>query len=147
MQKRSGKNKGNRLENYLLKKFRAELDANATKSPASGAGIDKGDVRLGSYNLLIEAKNAKQINLLNWWQQAKDETYGEDSPVLAMRNPKKPEFEETIIAMELETFIELLQNQGGETEVIDTLESRDKYKVKQSIENLKEVLKIFEKYE
>jgi len=139
--------KGGKFERYLLDRLKTEVDVSTVKNMMSGAGQDKGDLRLPNHDITIEAKNAKQLNLMHWWKQAKEETYYDDRTILAMRNPAKPEFQETFVLMDLDTFIELLQEKSGASEVINTLESKDKIKVQNLVQTAKDVLKIFEKYE
>jgi len=107
MEKRSLKEKGNRFENYLLGIFREQLDGNAHRTTGSGSGLDKNDLALPSYNMEVEAKNAKHFSLTKDWEQLKRQRTHRMN-VLAIRNPKKPEFEETLIVMELGDFIGLV---------------------------------------
>jgi len=117
MKGRSAKSKGNRFELYLRDYFKEHIDINTRKNVMSGAGLDKGDLRIPSLNIVIEAKNATQISLIKDWEQAKEQALGDDIPVLAIRNPKKKEFEETLIVISLEHFTDLIQAERGEIEV------------------------------
>jgi len=116
MKAKSRKNKGSRFEKYLLERIRAEIDARAYHPKGSGAGDEKGDIVIPSHNIVIEAKNQKKIDLLKWWEQAQNEVFNEN-PVLAIRNPKKAEFKETFIVIELEHFLELLNSAQEEKEI------------------------------
>lgn len=76
MKPRSAKNKGNRYENHLIEVLRERLDSKAQRTYGSGAGLDKQDVRLPSFNIEIEAKNQKTIKLIDWWEQCKRQEFG-----------------------------------------------------------------------
>ena len=111
------KAKGRRLENYLQQHFKANLDFESHVNKGSGAGLNKGDLRIPSHNIVIEAKNATQVSLIKDWEQAKVQALGDDIPVLAIRNPKKAEFQEILIVTSLEHFTDLLRAESGEIEV------------------------------
>lgn len=144
MNARSAKNKGLRFENYLRDVFRDQLDCKAHKTSASGVGLDKNDIILPNYNLEIEAKNQNRYHLDVWWRQLKaQKTSGNDS-VLAMRNPKKPEFEETIIAMDLDLFIELVKGRDNPPAIIE-IPREFQWDVKNLENSCKKVYKIVRK--
>lgn len=93
------------LENY----FRQELDPHAMRTPGSGAGNNKNDLRLPNFNVEIEAKNQAKINLLKDWEQLQRQTLGDNIGILAVRNPRKPEFEEVLCVIELRDLSTLLR--------------------------------------
>lgn len=129
MNPRSKKNKGNRFENYLIEVFREKLDSKAQRTYGSGNGLDKQDVRLPQFDIEIEAKNQKTIKLMDWWEQCKKQEFG-CTGVLAIRNPKKSEFQETLIVMDLEDWIELVKNQNETVEVESNYDPSLKWKMK-----------------
>ncbi len=145
MKSRSAKNKGWRLESWILEVVRRELDSGAHRVAGSGSGADKGDIRSPKYNLEIEAKNQEKVHLLEWWEQTKREHTGDNLNVLALRNPRKPEFEEVLVVMDFGDFLNLVKSQQEETEVIGTLSSSMKWELKRLIEITKKVLKLIEK--
>lgn len=145
MKASSAKNKGYRFESHLLEVVRRELDKDAHRVAGSGSGADKGDIRSPQYNLEIEAKNAKKTTLLEWWEQTKREHTGENMNVLAIRNPRKPEFEETLLVMDLGDFLNLLKQTKEETEVIGTLSPNMKWELKRLMESIKKVIKLINK--
>lgn len=108
MRARSKKNKGLRYEHYLTEFFREHLDIGTHETPASGGGLDKGDIRIPSFNIEVEAKNAARLETLAWWEQTKSQRTQGNVSILAMRHPKKPEFEETILLIDLNDFVTLL---------------------------------------
>lgn len=105
----SAKKKGWRLESHLLAFFREHIDANTSRTAGSGSGIDKGDIRIPKANVLVEAKNAKTIKIIDWWEQANQQSFYEDTPVVIFRNPRKKEFEECLVLCALDFFTELLK--------------------------------------
>lgn len=134
MNPRSKKNKGNRFENHLIQFFRENLDSKAHRTYGSGNGLDKQDVRLPSFNIEIEAKNQKTIKLIDWWEQCKRQEFG-STGVLILRNPRKPEFQESLVVMDLHDFTELVKSQNETVEVENNFDPQLKWKVRR----LKEV--------
>ncbi len=119
--------------------FRDQLDCKAHRTSASGAGYDKNDVILPNYDIEIEAKNRKgQFALSEDWQQLKRQKTGRMN-VLAIRNPKKPEFEETIIAMTLGDFIKLVK--GKNKPAVIEMPKDMKWRVKKLEQSAKDVFK------
>ena len=142
MKARSKKGKGNRFEYYLRDYLKENLDADTRKNLMSGAGYDKGDLRIPSLNIVLEAKNAQTVHLLMDWEQAKEQALGGDRAVLAIRNPKKPEFQETLIVMDLGTFIELAKGQST-ADVKYTMDYQDRRRLQNLVSATKEVLNKF----
>lgn len=140
MKPRSAKNKGNRYENYLIEVLRERLDSKAQRTYGSGSGLDKQDVRLPSFNIEIEAKNQKTIKLIDWWEQCKRQEYG-NMAVLCLRNPRKPEFQESLIVMGLDDWIELVKKQNEKVEVESNYDPNLKWKLKRFLDYGKEVFK------
>lgn len=144
MKAKSAHAKGGRLESYLVQRFRETIDKDTHRTAGSGNGLDKNDIRIPSLNIEIEAKNQKSIALIDWWEQTKRQRTLGNTGVLAIRNPKEPEFKETLIVLDLEDFIELLENQGGEKEVTTSFDPKDKWIIRNAIEANKKVIKLFE---
>jgi hypothetical protein len=140
MKPRSAKNKGNRFENYLIEYLRENLDSKAQRTYGSGSGLDKQDVRLPSYDIEIEAKNQKVIHLLDWWEQCKRQEYG-NMAVLCLRNPRKPEFTESLIVMGLDDWVELVKKQKEQVEVINNFDRDLKWRIKNLEKAAHEVFK------
>ncbi len=140
MNPRSAKNKGNRFENWLIEVLRERLDHKAQRTYGSGAGLDKQDVRLPSYDIEIEAKNQKTIKLIDWWEQCKSQEHG-NMAVLALRNPRKAEFQETLIVMGLDDWIELVKKQKEVVEVESNFDPKLKWKIKKLKDAANEVFK------
>ena len=126
MKRSSCKAKGSRFENYLVERLQ-EVDSETKRNYASGAGIDKGDIRMPSLDFNIEAKNAKQVNLVKDFKQSEDQCVSGGIPVLMIRNPKQAEFNQTYVVMDLENWLELVDDKiVGET----SLDPNIKWKVK-----------------
>lgn len=124
MKAQAAKAKGNRLEKYLLDKLRTTVEAGAYHPKGSGAGEEKGDIILPSKKVTIEAKNQKTLSIMDWWEQAQAECLDDNDPVVIFRNPRKAEFKETLVVLELEHFIELLNKSGGSVEEVLSYEQR-----------------------
>jgi hypothetical protein len=143
MKPRSAKNKGNRYENHLIEVLREKLDSKAQRTYGSGSGLDKQDVRLPSFNIEIEAKNQKNIKLIDWWEQCKRQEFG-NTAVLCLRNPRKPEFMESLVVMDLHDWIELVKKQNETVEVESNFDPNLKWKVKRLKEAAQAVFKELE---
>lgn len=146
MKPRSSKQKGSRFEGHLLKVFRETLDANAHLQPSSGSGYDKNDIRLPGLNVEVEAKNAKTFNVQADWEQAKAQRTPGNMAVLAVRHPRRSEFLETVVVIDLDDFIGLLQDRSGIREVSFTASKGVKWKVQRLVESAKSVLKEFDNH-
>jgi hypothetical protein len=144
MNARSAKNKGNRFENYLIDLFRKECDSKAHRTYGSGNGLDKQDVRLPAFNVEVEAKNQKTIKLLDWWEQCQRQQTTGNVGVLAIRNPRKPEFQEILIVMSSDYFTELLKGYKGEAVVESNFSPNLKWKIQRARQSLQEVFKELE---
>jgi hypothetical protein len=140
MKPRSAKNKGNRYENFLIEVLREKLDSKPQRTYGSGNGLDKQDVRLPSFNIEIEAKNQKTIKLIDWWEQCKRQEFG-NMGVLCLRNPRKPEFVESLVVMDLHDWIELVKKQNEKVEVESNYDPNLKWKVKRLKEAAQAVFK------
>jgi hypothetical protein len=141
MNARSAINKGNRFENYLIDVLKEKLDAKAQRTYGSGNGLDKNDIRLVSFDIEIEAKNAMQINLIKDWSQCKRQTMGANTGVLMIRNPKEPEFKETLVVMDLHDWIDLVRHQKNEIQIQSDFSPDMKWKIKRLVEAGKAVFK------
>lgn len=139
MKAKSAKDKGNRFENYLVERFR-EVDTKAMKTGGSGAGLDKNDIRVPQYDIEIEAKNANQVNLCKDFEQLERQTTGGNLGILAIRNPKKPEFQQTFIVLDLEDFLEMLKEKSN-FEVEVQLDPNLKWKIKKLKDSAQEVFR------
>lgn len=135
MRAKSAHEKGRRLENYLRDRFAREVDSNAHKVAGSGAGTEKGDILIPAHNIVVEAKNKQQINLIKDWEQAKAQAFNE-TPILAIRNPKEAEFKEVLIVLDLDTFIRLLNNSKDSKDTMDVEYTMD-YQTRNAMNRLK----------
>lgn len=144
MNPRSAHNKGNRFENFLIEVLRKEVDAKSSRTYGSGNGLDKNDIRIPNKNWEIEAKNSATIHLIKDWEQSRRQTTEGNCTALAIRNPKKPEFQETLIVISLEDFINLLNKQGGTSEVKAEFDNSMKWKLQKLIQSAKDVMKEIE---
>jgi hypothetical protein len=113
MRASSARNKGGRFENYLVTRLQ-ELDQGSKRNYASGSGLDKGDIRVPSFDFNVEAKNANTVKLVTDFGQAERQCVSGGTPVLMIRNPKKAEFIQTFVVMDMEDWLKML---GDKTNV------------------------------
>lgn len=116
MKPKSAGAKGKRFESFLLDYFRQGADANTYIPKGSGSGVEKCDLVIPQHTISAEVKNQKTIKLIEWWEKLKSQVFN-DYPVLIIRNPRKAEFEDTLVVLSLEHFNELLQTSQGSVEV------------------------------
>lgn len=135
MKSKSAHNKGKRFENYLNDYFAKNVDGYSRRTIGSGAGLDKGDIRLPQHNIVIEAKNQMKLSVIDWWEQTVSQAFNE-IPVLIFRNPRKAEFNETLVLLSLEDFTALLRANRGELEGVETQYTLD-YETRNALKSLK----------
>ena len=145
MNPRAAKQKGNRFEIHLTQVIREQLDPKAYRIVGSGKGIDKNDVRMPSINIEIEAKNANQVSLVKDFEQLEQQNTSGNVGVLAIRNPKKAEFLQTFIVMDLGDWIDLVKRAGNEDgegiQIENQLDPNLKWKIRNVIQASKALLK------
>lgn len=142
MNPRSAKNKGNRYENHLIEVLREHLDSKAQRTYGSGNGLDKNDINLPQFDIEMEAKNQKTLKVIDWMEQTQSqEGKSGRTSVLVFRNPRKAEFQESFVVMDLYDWMTLVKGQNEEVEVIGTLDSKMKWKVKKLKDAANDVLK------
>lgn len=144
MNPRSSKQKGGRFEKHLVQLFRDTIDVNAHLQPSSGSGLEKNDIRIPTLNIEVEAKNAATFNVQSDWEQTKSQRTSGNMAVLAVRHPKKAEFAETVVIMDINDFIGLVQDRAETREVSFTANRDAKWKLQRLVESAKSVLKEFE---
>jgi hypothetical protein len=85
------------------------VDTSAYEVVGSGAGHDKGDIRLPKYDLVIECKDNKQATVANWTGQTEKQGLGYSRTALMWRHPKSPSAKPDIrVDISLDFFRELL---------------------------------------
>ena len=100
-----------------------------------------------SLDVRIEAKNHARVNLINWWEQAKKQVFSDNIPVLAIRNPQKPEFEEVLMVMDLGDWIDMALGVVGEAEVIGNPDKELLWSLRDLKNSIQKVVKKLQKYE
>jgi len=100
--------KGRAFVLKIIEKLRNELDNSTYEVSGSGAGLDKGDIRIPSIDLIIEAKDQKQPQIANWVKQSDREGLGYSKTALMWRHPDSPSYDPDVrVDMSLDLFIEL----------------------------------------
>lgn len=130
--------KGKRFENHLRDYFATKLDGYTRHTKGSGSGTDKMDLVIPQYNIKIEAKNQKNLSIVDWWEKAKSQCFDE-IPVLAVRNPRMAEFKETLIVLELEDFVALM-GKIDDSESVMEIEPVLNYSQRNALEMLKSAI-------
>ena len=137
------KQKGRKLVLQIVKRLRNELDISAYEVAGSGAGLDKGDIRIPILDLVIEAKNSQTISMAKWTEQSEREGLGHSKTALMWRHPKSPlERPEIRVDISLDYFIDLAQRYKEPKIKAPTREVS--WKIKHSIQSLKTLLKELE---
>ena len=124
--------------------MRERVDKNTHRTGASGIGLDKNDVRISALNIEIEAKNAATFNLTEDWAQVERQLTTGNIGVLALRHPKYPEFEKTLVVMDFGDWIDLLQGQKEEINIINNKDDSLKYAIIRAKEVINSLLKKLE---
>lgn len=99
----------------FVKKIIAVLDIYFPKiaHEVSGSGSgnrEKGDIRIDSLNLVIEAKDCKKISMADWTVQTERQGMTGDRTALIWRHPASPSMNpEMRVDISMDYFIELLQ--------------------------------------
>jgi len=140
MKKKSTHEIGNEFEEHLIKVLKCKLDKGAKKTYGSGSGLDKQDIILPEFGVEIEAKNQKTIKLIDWWEQCKRQEYG-NKGVLILSNPRKAKFNESLVVMSLDDWIDIMQKQNEVVEVETNFNPELKWKVKRLKDAAHEVFK------
>ena len=143
MDNKSRIQKGARFVNYLVGRFKDEVDIHTHATKGSGNGLDKSDIAIPGRNIRIEAKNAAQVTLITDWEQTKAQAFHDQVPILIVRHPKKAEFRESLVVMDLEAYIVLLQEQGEKSEV----QAKFNYKQTSALNSLKTAMSNYERNE
>ena len=144
MKNRSKINKGLRFENYLLEILREQVDKDTHRIPGSGSGLDKNDLRIASLNIEIEAKNADEFKIPGDWAQVERQLTTGNVGVLAIRHPQRPEFEKTLIVMDLGDWIDLLQGAAGKVDIVSNKDPELKYLLRRLKDTIRQVDKKLE---
>ena len=102
--------KGRKLVLQIVKILRNELDKGTYEVSGSGAGLDKGDIRIPALDLVVEAKNWKTISMAKWVEQSEREGLQHSKTALMWRIPKSPlDNPEIRVDISLEYFIKMAQ--------------------------------------
>jgi len=113
MSVKNTRQKGRKLVLKIIEILRRELDDATYEVSGSGAGLDKGDIRIPRLDLVVEAKNWKQVNMVSWIRQTEKEGLGYSDAVLMWRVPSSPETNpEVRVDMSLDYFINLAKRYG-----------------------------------
>ena len=110
----------------------------------SGAGLEKGDIRIPSVDLVIEVKNHKQINMAHWVRQSEREGLGYNRTALLWKTPESPQDDPAMrIDIDIRYFLDLLKR--SQEPKIKTPDRELKWEIKKLIQSAKQVIKKLEK--
>lgn len=130
--------KGRKLVKEIVRHLKEE-NISCYEVVGSGAGLLKGDIRVESLDLVIEAKKQKQISMANWAKQSEREGLGYNKTALAWQIPKTPDIRIDIC---LEYFINLLKR--AEEPKIKTQDKEMKWLIQKMVDVSKQVIKRLE---
>lgn len=142
MTPKSTKEKGRRFARRILEIVRRELDPQAYEVKGSGQGLDKGDVYCPTYNLLIEAKNQRQIAVQAWLREAENDAHQRRFAVV-WADPATPQADpRPWAAVDFGEFLRIMKTNQGERE-IGVLSSREvRFHLGRAVEHLKRVIRL-----
>ena len=98
--------KGRQLVKEVIRILKDEFNIQAYEVVGSGAGKEKGDIRVYSSDLVIEAKKQKRTSMSDWVKQSEKEGLGYNKTALAWQIPQTPHIR---IDIDLCYFAELLK--------------------------------------
>ncbi len=102
--------KGRKFILICLGHLRKDIDINSYEVSGSGAGLDKGDIRVPKCDLVIEGKSCETISMKKWVEQAEREGLDQSRTALFWRIPGSPqENPEIRVDISYQYFVELLQ--------------------------------------
>jgi len=105
---KSQRKKGRAFVLKIIDKLRNELDNGTYEVSGSGAGLDKGDIRIPSMDLVIEAKDHAKAQVATWTEQSEREGLGYSKTALFWKHPKSPSTNPDIrVDMNIDLFIEM----------------------------------------
>jgi len=134
--------KGRRFENYIAEQIEEMGLGKATREIGSGSGKRKGDI-FSNLDFLLEAKNQKH---LSWWasidqskKQAEQGNYARDKWALIIRDPRKGEFQDCYVVMDMWEWMKLLKKNSEP--IIKNPDRSMKWDLIKLKENLNRVIK------
>ena len=135
--------KGRAFVLKIIEKLREGLDNSTYEVSGSGAGLDKGDIRIPSIDLIIEAKDQKQPQIANWVKQSDREGLGYSKTALMWRHPDSPSYDPDVrVDMSLDLFIELAKRY--QEPLIKEPDRQTNWDIKNLVQSAKRVIKDLE---
>lgn len=90
-----------------------DLDAATYEVVGSGAGRDKGDMRMPRFDMVIECKDHRAAQVASWTDQTDRQGLGYSKTALLWKHPKSPSANPNIrVDISLDFFKELLARYG-----------------------------------
>ena len=140
MSVKNTRQKGRKLVKIILERIKREVDNGAYEVVGSGAGLDKGDIRIPSLDLVAEVKNCETISMAKWVKQAEREGLQHSKTALMWRHPKSPlDNPEIRVDIGLDYFIEIVQRYSEPR--IKQPDREMRWKIQRLIDSAKAVLK------
>ena len=130
--------KGRELVKEIVRRLK-EGGLSCYEVVGSGAGLLKGDIRVESLDLVIEAKKHNQVKLTTWVKQSEREGLGINKTALAWQIPKTPDIR---IDISLGYFMDLLKR--AEEPKIKAMDRDLKFKIQRLVDAGKSVIKELE---
>ena len=132
--------KGRKLVKWLVDYFRP-FDPHVVEIVGSGAGREKGDMRIPRANLVIEAKNQETLHIGRDILQAKRQGFNVNEYALIFRHPQSPQDNPDCYAViHVDYLSTLLQKAYGERMITDDNKEL-RYMLRQARENMRRILK------
>lgn len=132
--------KGRAFVKKIVEILRNELDNGTYEVVGSGSGLDKGDIRVPSLDLVIEAKDHKHPQVSTWVKQSDKEGLGYSKTALMWRHPDSPSYDPDIrVDISLDLFIELAKRY--QQPLIKEQDKETKYWIERTMADMKQVIK------
>lgn len=120
-----------------------ELDQAAYEVAGSGAGLEKGDLRIPRFDIVGECKDSQVISMGEWTDQSEKEGLGYNRTVLFWRHPKSPRTNPNIrVDISLDFFMEMVARFGEP--MIKKTDREFRWKLGRLVQTAKEIIKELE---
>ena len=128
--------KGRAFVVKVVKILKTELDSSTYEVSGSGAGLDKGDIRIPSLDLVAEAKDWNTISMGQWVKQSEKEGLGYSKTAVIWSVPKSPDIR---VDIPLDFFIDLAKRYKEPK--IKVLDRELRWKIERLVNSAKVVIK------
>ena len=135
--------KGAKFEKFIVEELK-ELDEKTYRVFGSGAGLEKADIRCPQLNWGLEAKNHKNLVIVDWIEQMKRQDNDANISMLVFKHPKSPDINpEPYIVLSLYDLFEITRQNAN---ISHTEEIKDDRELSYKLNNVKTAVNQLLKY-